>query len=68
MYNPDAQDRAPVAQCHECQGEIWNYEPLFFWNGKWICLDCYKDHINAMLEDDPVQLAYEMNIKVMRYV
>lgn len=68
MMNHDAQDRPAVAFCESRQCEIWHDEPVFLWEGKWICLDCFKDRIGALLEDNPVQLANEMNIEVMRYV
>lgn len=68
MLNPDAQARPPVTSCGECLGEIWHDEPVFCWEGKQICLDCFKGHIQALLEDDPVMLAYAMNIEVERYV
>ena len=68
IQNPDAQDRPPLAYCERCQGEIWSDQPVFLWKHKWICLDCFKSAINALLEDDPVMLAYEMQIEVKRYL
>lgn len=68
LQNPDAQDRPPVATCDNCKGEIWHNEPIFQWEEKWICLSCFKDRVKAMLENDPVLLAYEMNLEVERYV
>lgn len=58
IQNPDAQARPPVSHCGRCDGEVWSDEPIFQWDGQWICLDCFKDAIKAMLEDDPVLLAY----------
>lgn len=63
----DVQQRPPVAICRQCQGEIWHNEAVFNWNGRWMCLDCFKDHVRAMLEDDPTLLALEMGVDVERY-
>lgn len=68
MLSPDAQDRQAVTKCGSCKGEIWHDEPLFQWGEKWVCLECFKDRINALLENDPVLLAYEMQVEVIRYV
>lgn len=68
IQNPDAQARPPVSHCGRCNGEVWSDEPIFQWDGQWICLDCFKDSIKAMLEDDPVLLAYEMQVEVVRYI
>ena len=68
LQNPDAQDRNPVFFCNRCQGEVWHEEPIFKWTEQWICLDCFKSAVNKLLEDDPVLLAYEMNLEVERYV
>jgi len=61
IQNPDAQARPPVSHCGRCDGEVWSDEPIFQWDG-------FKDSIKAMLEDDPVLLAYEMQVEVVRYI
>ena len=75
IQNVDAQDRPPVTTCAKCQGEIWHDEPIFQWEGRWICLECFKKAVHAMLEragamleNDQVMLAYEMQIEVKRYI
>lgn len=68
QLNPDPQARAPVSICEQCKGEIWHDEPIFKWDGKWVCLDCFKAAVGALLEDDPVLLAYELQLEVVRYV
>lgn len=68
ILKPDQQNRPPVAVCSSCRGEIWHDEPIFKWDGKWICLYCFRDKVKALLEDDPVLLAYEMQLEVVRYV
>ena len=57
--------RRPALRFHIVDGVT---EPIFQWDGQWICLDCFKDSIKAMLEDDPVLLAYEMQVEVVRYI
>ena len=61
----DVQEDLPV-QIAGCGHEIYRDEPLFQWEGKWVCLDCFKDRMTAMLEDDPVLLACEMGLEVER--
>lgn len=68
IQSADAQGRPPVATCSSCRGEIWHGEPIFCWDGKWVCLDCFRDKVKSRLEDDPVLLAYEMQLEVVRYV
>lgn len=68
MQNSDAQERSPVTICSSCKGEIWHNEPVFCWDGNWVCLDCFRDKVKSMLEDDPVLLAYEMQLEVVRHV
>ena len=62
----DAQDRPSVSKCQQCKGEMWHGEPLFCWDGKWVCLECFKDHVKAMLDRDPSLLALEMGVDVER--
>ena len=64
----DIQCDRPSAYCESCQGEIWKEEPVFRWRGRWICLDCFKSAVDALLEDDPRQVALEMGVEVESYV
>ena len=54
-----------------CQGngcEIWRDEPIFVWEEKRLCLDCFKDIVKSLLEDDPVMLANMMQVDVEREI
>lgn len=65
----DVQSDTPVAICEnpKCQGEVYSGECRFPWEGKKICLDCFKAAVTAMLDSNPCQLAYELGLDVIRY-
>lgn len=59
----DAQNENPVAHCPKCGGEVWTGEPMFDWNEKgYICLDCFKSAVFALLDSDPRLAAAEMGV------
>ena len=64
MYLQDSQDKLPSAICQCCEGEVWPYEVMFHWEGKWICLHCFKAAVNAILDDNPRQVALEMMLEM----
>lgn len=60
----DMQQEDPVVHCPKCGGEIWEGEPTFDWNGNgFICLDCFKSSVSALLENDPRLAAVEMGVE-----
>lgn len=60
----DAQDERPVATCGRCQGEVYHGEAMYLWNGKWVCVDCLRAAVEALLEDHPRQVAADMMLDV----
>lgn len=59
----DAQNENPVAHCPKCGGEVWAGEPMFNWDSKgYVCLDCFKSAISALLDSDPRLAAAEMGV------
>ena len=64
----DAQQEEPVMHCQGRGCEIWRDEPIFAWEGKRLCLDCFKDVVESLLEDDPVMLANMMQVDVEREI
>ena len=60
----DAQQEAPVTCCPRCGGEVWAGEPMFNWNNEgYVCLDCFKSSVFALLESDPRLAAVEMGVE-----
>lgn len=60
----DAQQEEPVTRCPRCGGEVWTGEPLFNWDNKgFVCLDCFKGSVFALLESDPRLAAVEMGVE-----
>lgn len=59
----DPQDESPAAICPKCGGEVWTGEPMFDWNEKgYICLDCFKSAVFALLDSEPRLAAAEMGV------
>ena len=59
----DPQEEKPTDRCPKCGGEVWTGEPMFDWNEKgYICLDCFKSAVFALLDSDPRLAAAEMGV------
>lgn len=59
----DPQEEKPADRCPKCGGEVWAGEPMFDWNEKgYICLDCFKSAVFALLDSDPRLAAAEMGV------
>lgn len=57
------QDEIPACHCLKCGGEVWHGEPMFDWNGRgFICLDCFRASVSALLDSDPRLAAAEMGV------
>ena len=57
----DAQDETPAAYCYRCGGEVWQEEYRVRWDGRWICPDCFRAEVERMLDEEPKQLALDLN-------
>lgn len=68
--NLDAQERPAVAHCEnpKCRGEIYREETTYFYEGRWLCSDCFKAEIEHILESDPRTLALAMGLDMQRYI
>ena len=53
----DVQDEAAVLRCDKCLGEVYREEPVFAWDGKTICVDCFKEKVVQWLKNSPTQVA-----------
>lgn len=63
----DSQDEVPAANCEKCGGEVYSGGVRFYWNGKYICLECFQCAVRAVLRESPEQVAHEMGLEVERY-
>ena len=60
----DVQQEEPVTRCPRCGGEVWAREPMFNWNNEgYVCLNCFKSSVFALLESDPRLAAVEMGVE-----
>lgn len=51
MYMPEPRLDPPEYDfflCQECDGEVYEGEVIFEWDGKWICEDCYREKFEAL--------------------
>lgn len=53
----DSQEDRPVCLCPKCGGEVYHGEKLFEWDGRKVCLDCFKHEVVSWLENFPEQVA-----------
>ena len=53
----DRQGEKAVLYCAACGGEVYRGEPVFDWEGRRLCVDCFKTRVDAWLESSPVQVA-----------
>ena len=58
----DSQQDKVVCWCHRCSGEVYENENLYIWEGKRICLDCFKAVIAAWLEESPGEVAAVLDV------
>lgn len=64
----DVQTAPAVDYCKRCGGEIYREETMYFWEGKWVCYDCFKTAVAALLDSNPQQIALEMQVDMQRYM
>lgn len=50
-------DPAIVGYCSKCKGEIYQYEPTVFEDGKRMCIDCYHRKVEDLLRTSPAIVA-----------
>lgn len=53
----DSQGERPAFQCHSCLGGVYPGEPMFDWDNRRICVDCFKVKVNAWMDGSPTQVA-----------
>ena len=53
----DSQEDRPLCRCQKCGGEVYAGETLFEWEGKKVCVDCFRYAMGVWLKDCPEQVA-----------
>lgn len=53
----DSQEEAPAFFCGSCNGEVYHGELTVLWDGKRLCMDCFKARVKEWLERSPAQVA-----------
>ena len=60
----DPQSGTPVFLCSRCMGEMYCGEPLFVWEDKQICTDCFKAAATAWLNEAPSEAAFGLGVEM----
>lgn len=50
-------DPVIVGHCDKCGGEIYQYEPTVYEDGKRMCVDCFRARVGEILKDSPAIVA-----------
>ncbi len=58
----DSQQANVVCWCRRCNGEVYEDETLYIWEGKRICVDCFKAKITSWMEEAPGEVAAALDI------
>ena len=62
----DPQSEPPAALCQGCLGEIYREESSFFWEGRWLCPDCFRAAVLRLLDTSPLLLAQDLGVDTRR--
>ena len=50
-------DLVIVGYCSKCKGELYQYEPTVYEDGKQMCVDCFRAPVEELLKDSPSLVA-----------
>lgn len=56
----DPQQEMPMCSCDNCGGEVYRDEPMFEWQEKWVCVDCFQSEMYRWILRTPQQAAREL--------
>lgn len=60
----DPQEEAPACECAKCRQGVYHGETMFEWEGKMICVECFKSIIVSWVEEQPVLVAFALNTEM----
>ena len=58
----DTQQDRVVCWCHRCCGEVYEYESMYIWEGKRICVDCFQSVVTAWVTEHPAEVASALDV------
>ncbi len=61
----DSQQGSVVCWCRRCGGEVYEDETLYIWEGKRICVDCFKSVVTAWVEEAPGEVAAILDVSTV---
>lgn len=59
----DDQKALPVCLCSRCRGEVYPGESTFFWEGRWVCSDCFRVGVTVWLEEAAQETAQALGVE-----
>lgn len=67
IYSPilrDKQQDEPAAHCDQCDGEMYQGDTLYTWDGLHICGECVKQHVLCLTIQEMAELFGAEPVKV----
>lgn len=59
----DGQACVPVCLCRRCGGEMYPGETVFRWEGRLVCVDCFKTAVTVWLEEAAREAAQALGVE-----
>ena len=59
----DGQECVPAGVCMRCAGEIYPGETVFAWEGRRVCVDCFRAKVSALLKEAPKEVAQMLGVE-----
>lgn len=63
QVHADRQDCGPVCLCGRCAGEMYDGECGYLWEGRQVCVDCFKAVVTAWLEEAVQEVACALGVE-----
>ena len=60
----DSQNDTPVCLCGCCGGDLYPGETAFFWDGRWVCMECFQRKAAAWMEEAAEEAAQALGVEM----
>lgn len=59
----DAQTFSPACLCRRCGGELYPGETAYLWDGRQMCIDCFRWSVTAWLNEAAPEAAQALGVE-----
>jgi len=59
----DVQAAGPVCLCQRCGGELYGGETSYFWDGRQMCMDCFRWSVTAWVNEAAQEAAQALGVE-----